>query len=130
MMSIKEIPEAVIVTMSRGNIAKFGGIAIADRYFHRFLGGEDDHVYYWKLGNLPRFEVVHLYVTALGYVRYRFNVVEYKRVGAEGIILYKMDQPYRYRNCNFIVVTGPMCQYDQEILYKGFRGFRYCPEFH
>lgn len=80
-------------------------------------------VIYIAMAQLPKIEVLHMYLLIEGQIRVRMNIVEY-RPGSEAI---SWDQ--KYLNPKYwALCSAPVSRPPEKIFRKGFQGFRYTEE--
>lgn len=78
---------------------------------------------YIAMAQLPKIEVLHMYLLIEGQIRVRLNIVEYVP-GTEAICWdAKIRQPKFWAVC-----SGPVSKPPEEIRRRGFQGFRYTEE--
>lgn len=78
---------------------------------------------YIAMAQLPKTEVLHMYLLIEGQIRVRLNIVEYI-AGTEEIC---WDSTIRQPKW-WAVCSGPVAKPPQEIKRRGFQGFRYTEE--
>lgn len=78
---------------------------------------------YIAMHQLPKVEVLHLYLLIEGQIRVRLNIVEYLPGTAEICWDATIRQPNFWAVC-----AGPVSRPPEKILRKGFQGFRYTEE--
>jgi len=122
--------------MSRDALSEWGerptlqeNIELVERFFQMYLLPENDHLFYWKSGNLPKIQVPVLYMVVGNMIRWKFVVVEYYTAPEEGIRLWKGNgndgNEGKVMHGKFIVITGPFQVAEEDLPMKGFQGFRY-----
>ena len=116
-----ESPDAIIVTLPK---------RFFEEYNHaRYL--EDiqrmntaDGTWYRAVKNLPKQDVLYVYVIIDNKVSHRTNLVEYQRNKT-----YTFPRPEggsrTFENKNWIITCGPVIMAPDDIPMKGFQGFRY-----
>lgn len=78
---------------------------------------------YIAMAQLPKIDVLHMYLLIEGKIRVRLNIVEYIPGTAEICWDSTIRQPKYWAVC-----SGPVARPPHEILRKGFQGFRYTEE--
>ena len=124
---ILEKPEALLITMSKENVVEWGGLELIDRFFQFNYRDGSDETFWYKIGsNLPKFEVMFVYIVIHNTIRWRFNFVGYEQFprNGPGITLWKNGIGHRYWG-NFVVLCGPSIKMPEELTRRGFQGFRY-----
>lgn len=94
------------------------------KYFERFMQQEGS---YWnfKLKNLPKHEVIYVYVVFDKHVQYRCMLVQYER-NVSKTFKYSTDgKTWVFPNENWVIFTGPVVKPPHEWPQNGFQGFRY-----
>lgn len=81
---------------------------------------DEDQVIYIALSQMPKREVIHLYIVINGRIRVRLNIVEYR----EGTTAECWDGEYRTPKY-WAVCAGPPVKPPERLLLKGFQGIRY-----
>jgi len=118
-------PDSILVTMSKQNIAEWGGLETLDRFFKVHYSGENDNTFWYKVGkNLPiHRDLLYVYLVLENEIRWRFNLVCFEEC-PDGVELYKNGKPTIFKG-NFVVVSGPLIKAPERFPFKGFQGFRY-----
>lgn len=82
---------------------------------------------YWnfKLTNLPRHEVLYVYLVFDGKIQYRCNLIGYERNVTKTFRDSTDRLLRRFNNCNWVLFTGPVVKPTHDFHKKGFQGFRY-----
>jgi len=75
---------------------------------------------YIAMAQLPKIEVLHMYLLIEGQIRVRLNIVEYIPGSSEICWDSTIRQPKYWAVC-----SGPVSRPPEKILRKGFQGFRY-----
>lgn len=86
----------------------------------RELEQEKIEAIYIAMAQLPKTEVLHMYLLIEGKIRVRLNIVEYVLGTAAICWDSKIRQPKYWALC-----SGPVSRPPTDILRKGFQGFRY-----
>ena len=97
------------------------------KYFERFMQQEGS---YWnfKLTNLPKHEVIYVYLVFDKHVQYRCMFVQCERNITKSF-KDSIDGKRRiFPNQNWVIFTGPVVKPPHEWPQKGFQGFRYTTE--
>jgi hypothetical protein len=113
-----EKPDGIMITISAGMLKERG---IRD-WLGDFLSAmnSDDHTYWYRLGCIPKQEVLYIYFVVGGKVKYRYNFVMYEGPGEMEFTNGKIMDAKAW-----LVGCGPVVRAPYEIRRKGFRGFRY-----
>jgi hypothetical protein len=75
---------------------------------------------YIAMAQLPKIEVLYMYLLIEGQIRVRLNIVEYIPGSSEICWDSTIRQPKFWAVC-----SGPVCRPPEKIVRKGFQGFRY-----
>lgn len=97
------------------------------KYFERFMQKEDA-IWNFKLTNLPKFEVIYVYLVFDKQVQYRCMLVQYERNITKSFRDAADGKLRLFKNENWVIFTGPVVKPPHEWPQKGFQGFRYTAE--
>jgi len=119
------IPEGIALTLPKMFFEDRGWTyADFEKYFERFMQGED-HIWNFKLTNLPTHDVAWAYIIFDGYIQFRANVVMYERNKSKIFNDGPNKQVREFPSANWIILSGPAIKAPYEFPQKGFQGFRY-----
>jgi hypothetical protein len=118
-------PEGILLTLPK--------IFFLDRKMHyrKFMDVFERHMSaegsYWnfKLTNLPRHDVLHVYLVFDGFIQYKCNLMCYQRNISKSFKDSADQRVRHFKNCNWILFTGPVVKVVNDSPTKGFQGFRY-----
>lgn len=119
-------PTGIIVNTPKIFIAEVG-----DNYLPMWFDGpmpDRGGMFYWKLSNRPRIDILHCYIVYNGFIRWRCNIAEF----LPGQTMYFFSGPCGEREVTgraWMILTAPVIKAPQEIPMRGFRGFRYTEGF-
>lgn len=119
------MPEGIALTLPKQFFEDRGWTpAEFEKYFERFMQNED-HLWHFRLTNLPTIDVAWAYLLFDGYLQFRANVVMYERNKSKTFTDAPDGQPRDFPSTNWVILCGPAikCPYEREL--KGFQGFRY-----
>lgn len=119
------MPEGIAITLPKMFFEDRGWTPGAfEKYFERFMRHED-HLWNFKLTNLPTIEVPWAYILFDGFLQFRTNIVMYERNKEKTFYDDPDEKPRHFPKTNWIILSGPAirCPYEREL--KGFQGFRY-----
>lgn len=94
------------------------------KVFERHMSMENS---WWnfKLTNLPKLEVLYVYLVFDGKVQYRCNLMMYERHKSKSFKDSPDQKVRHFKNCNWVLFTGPVVKPKIDVPKKGFQGFRY-----
>lgn len=92
--------------------------------FHRFMAHED-HIWNFRLTNLPIHDVAWVYLVYDRHVQFRVNFVQYERNTSKVFYDGPDKKVRRFPNANWVILAGPAIRPPYEWPQKGFQGFRY-----
>lgn len=79
----------------------------------------------FKLTNLPKHDVLYVYLVFAGEVQYRCILVNYERDTSKSFKDSRDQKIRHFTKCNWVLFTGPVVRPNPPIPMKGFQGFRY-----
>jgi hypothetical protein len=94
------------------------------KLFERFMKDEDS-IWNFKLTNLPKHDIVYVYIVFDKQVQYRCNFVMYERNKSKTFKDSVDGKIRKFSNQNWVIFTGPVVSPPHEWPQKGFQGFRY-----
>lgn len=118
----QEVPEGIIVTLPKRFFEEYDHA----KYLWELqqMNERDDFVWYRAVKNLPKMDVLYVYVIIDNKVNHRTNLLQYERNKT-----YTFPRPEggrrTFENKNWILTCGPVVMAPEEIPMKGFQGFRY-----
>lgn len=80
----------------------------------------EDWTYWMRLGAVPKYEVMYVYLCIGNRIRYRANFVMYHGPGE-----FTFTDGKRLYGRAWVVLCGPVARAPRDIPMRGFRGFRY-----
>lgn len=118
------VPIGIAVTFGKKMIEDKGGLRSLMTWFEHCLSFEDG---YWmqKCKNMPRYDILYVYVIICNRVHYRCIYGGYQK--GEIRLLIKPGEPSTI-TWPRIILTGPFVKAPTKIYRGGFQGFRYCTE--
>lgn len=120
-MAMKERPTGIIrtlPTMQPGNAGR-------ENYEASMKGLESGELdgFYIALSQLPKVDVLHMYLLVDGEIRVRLNIAGFEQGVARECWDEVVRQPKYWAIC-----TGPVSRPEEPIKRRGFQGFRYTTE--
>ncbi len=94
-------------------------------YFERLMSNEDT-TWNFKLTNLPKQEIIYVYMIFGGFLQYRLNFVEYQKNVSKTFKDSTDGETRHFPNQNWVILAGPAITPPHIWPLKGFQGFRYC----
>ncbi len=94
------------------------------KVFERYMRMEDG-IWNYRLTNLPRHDVAHVYLVFDGGVQYKVNCVCYERNISKAFDDAPDGKVRDFPRANWVLLTGPAVRAPYDIPMKGFQGFRY-----
>lgn len=79
----------------------------------------------FKLTNLPKHDVLYVYLVFDGKIQYRCNLICYERNVSKSFKDSDDRKVRQFNNCNWILFTAPIIKPTEDFIQKGFQGFRY-----
>ena len=119
------LPSGIYVTQSRQKFLEldgsmFRGYMDQYRVFKYCDGSDEEHIYWWRLGNIPKREVVQAYIVIGNKVRWRARILEFRPAGW---VTFK-DGRELFGKCWMLLFDFEQLPKPYEFR-KGFQGFRY-----
>lgn len=93
-------------------------------YFERLMSNEE-MVWNFKLTNLPKHEIIYIYLVFDKHVQYRLNFVQFERNTTKSFKDSIDNRRRLFPNQNWVIFTGPVVKPPHVWPQKGFQGFRY-----
>lgn len=118
-----EAPDAIIVTLPVKFFQEYGIREYLQDLIN--MNKADDYTWYRVMKNLPKQDVLYVYVVAFGRIHHRANLAGFFR--GENISFKRpRDGTYKdFPNANGIIMCGPVIRAPMRIKMQGFQGFRY-----
>jgi hypothetical protein len=120
-----EPPDGIILTFPKMFFEDRGMSASEfEKLFERQMRPDGS---YWnfKLTNLPKHEVLYVYLVFDGFIQFRCNLVGYERNVSKSFKDSPDQQVREFPNCNWVIFTGPVVRPTEDFPKQGFQGFRY-----
>lgn len=85
----------------------------------------DGNFWNFKLTNLPKHDVLYVYIVFDSKIQYRCNLVCYERNVSKNLRDSTDHLMRHFEECNWVIFTGPVVKPTEDFPKKGFQGFRY-----
>lgn len=121
-MNLAEPPTGIIKTMPMKFFQEYPGSQDTFERDLESLNNTDYRYFIFNIAGRPKYEVLYFYLLYNGKIRYRANILEYKKYTDGKVLL--GDGRTLYGKL-FIHVSAPIIKCTEDILMKGFQGFRY-----
>lgn len=95
-----------------------------EKYFERFMSN-DNHIWNFRLTNLPIHDVAWAYLIFDGFIQFRANVVMYERNVSKAFNDSPNGKVKEFPASNWVILSGPAIKCPYERPQRGFQGFRY-----
>ncbi len=115
-------PTGIIVSIPRIFIEEVGKPYV-ERAFEAHLSKYDGTVFYWKIANRPRFDVLHCYIVFKNLIRWRCNIAGFSQGGP--MTFWGLHGERTVEARAWMILSAPVVRAPLEIPMRGFRGFRY-----
>jgi hypothetical protein len=120
------MPDGIVLTMPvaffedrKTDTVKF------TKLFERYMR-EEDALWNYRLTNLPKLDVIYVYLIWDKKVQFRVNLVCYERNKTKSFHDAPDKKVRHFPNANWVILAGPAVRPPKDIPMKGFQGFRYC----
>ncbi len=115
--------EGIIVTMPKAFFREFA-VESFEKELESLNDTEETNLWYRIMKNLPIFQPKYCYFIYDGKVQCRTNILEYQRNVTK---TFKRPEGgvRTFTNANMIALCAPYIKAPEEIVMKGFQGFRY-----
>jgi hypothetical protein len=94
------------------------------KMFERYMA-KDDALWNFRLTNLPKQDVIYVYLIFDGQIQFRLNLVQYERNVSKSFKDAPDKKVRSFPNANWVILCGPAVKPPHEWPQKGFQGFRY-----
>lgn len=123
-MKYSEVSEGLIVTLPRAFFTEEKGA------MRRFLSEIhqvntiEDYYWYRVMKNLPKRDVLYVYLVINNFIKYRFTYGGIVR--DKDFAFHRMDGTFKeFNKANAIILAGPVIKAPMKYPMRGFQGFRY-----
>lgn len=120
-----EQPDAIVLTLPVAFFKDRGMNAEEFKQLFERHMRKDGCYWNFKLTNLPKHDVLYVYLVFDGHIQYRANLMCYERNKTK-TFTDSVDKKVRtFPLSNWVLFTGPVVKPSEPIQMRGFQGFRY-----